>query len=55
MTAKLFGFRCESWVIQVKGHRKTILKDNIDHVFNLVDKASRSVLRDEFKEKESLI
>ena len=42
-------------IIKVKGHKKTILKDNIDHIFNLVDKASRSALRDEFKEKESLI
>ncbi|MGJ0341893.1 ribonuclease H [Aliarcobacter cryaerophilus] len=39
-------------IIKVKGHKKTILKDNIDYVFNLVDKASRSALRDEFKEKE---
>ena len=41
-------------IIKVKGHKKTILKDNIDYVFNLVDKASRSALRDEFQEKEGL-
>ena len=27
----------------------------IGNIFNIVDKASRSALRDEFKEKESLI
>ena len=42
-------------IIKVKGHKKTILKDNIDNIFNLVDKASRSTLRDEFKDKESLV
>ena len=42
-------------IIKVKGHKKTILKDNIDNIFNLVDKASRSALRDEFKDKESLV
>ncbi|AXK49080.1 ribonuclease H [Aliarcobacter trophiarum LMG 25534] len=38
--------------IKVKGHKKTALKDSIDNIFNLVDKASRSALRDELlKEK----
>lgn len=38
-------------IIKVKGHKKTALKDNIDNIFNLVDKASRSALRNEFKDK----
>jgi ribonuclease HI len=33
--------------IKVKGHKKSSLKDNIDEVFNLVDKASRNALREE--------
>ena len=32
--------------IKVKGHKKTSLKDEIDNIFNLVDKASRSALRE---------
>ncbi len=32
--------------IKVKGHKKTSLKDEIDMIFNLVDKASRSALRE---------
>ena len=31
--------------IKVKGHKKNILKDHIDRIFNLVDKASRHQLR----------
>lgn len=31
--------------IKVKGHKKNILKDKIDNIFNLVDKASRAALR----------
>lgn len=31
--------------IKVKGHKKTSLKDDIDDIFNLVDKASRNALR----------
>lgn len=31
--------------IKVKGHKKNNLKDEIDNIFNLVDKASRSALR----------
>lgn len=31
--------------IKVKGHKKTSLKDDIDNIFNLVDKASRNALR----------
>ena len=31
--------------IKVKGHKKNILKDKIDNIFNLVDKASRDALR----------
>lgn len=31
--------------IKVKGHKKTALKDEIDSIFGLVDKASRSALR----------
>lgn len=31
--------------VKVKGHKKTILKDEIDNIFNLVDKASRNALR----------
>ncbi|MBY0540820.1 MAG: RNase H family protein [Arcobacteraceae bacterium] len=32
--------------IKVKGHKKNSLKDEIDDIFNLVDKASRSELRE---------
>ncbi|MDD2291531.1 MAG: ribonuclease H [Aliarcobacter sp.] len=32
--------------IKVKGHKKNSLKDEIDTIFNLVDKASRSALRE---------
>ena len=32
--------------IKVKGHKKNSLKDEIDNIFNLVDKASRSALRE---------
>ena len=32
--------------IKVKGHKKTSLKDEIDKIFNLVDKASRNALRE---------
>ena len=31
--------------IKVKGHKKSSLKDEIDTIFNLVDKASRKALR----------
>ncbi|OCL90143.1 ribonuclease HI [Aliarcobacter thereius] len=31
--------------IKVKGHKKSSLKDEIDKVFNLVDRASRNALR----------
>lgn len=31
--------------IKVKGHKKNSLKDEIDTIFNLVDKASRNALR----------
>lgn len=32
--------------IKVKGHKKSSLKDNIDEIFNLVDKSSRNALRE---------
>ena len=32
--------------IKVKGHKKNSLKDEIDTIFNLIDKASRSALRE---------
>lgn len=32
--------------IKVKGHKKSSLKDEIDTIFNLVDKASRNALRE---------
>ncbi|PUE63914.1 ribonuclease HI [Arcobacter caeni] len=32
--------------IKVKGHKKNSLKNHIDDIFNLVDKASRSALRE---------
>ncbi len=32
--------------IKVKGHKKNSLKDEIDEIFNLVDKASRNALRE---------
>jgi len=31
---------------KVKGHKKSYLKDEIDNIFNLVDKASRNALRE---------
>ena len=31
--------------IKVKGHKKNSLKNHIDDIFNLVDKASRNALR----------
>jgi len=33
--------------VKIKGHKKTILKDDIDRLFTLVDKASRSAVREE--------
>lgn len=33
--------------IKVKGHKKNSLKDEVDTIFNLVDKASRNALRNE--------
>ncbi len=33
--------------IKVKGHKKNSLKDEIDTIFNLVDKASRNALRNQ--------
>ena len=33
--------------IKVKGHKKNSLKDEIDDIFNLVDKASRNALRED--------
>ena len=33
--------------IKVKGHKKNSLKDEIDTIFNLVDKASKSALRNQ--------
>ena len=36
-------YNCE--FIKVKGHKKNSLKDEIDDIFNLVDKASRNALR----------
>ncbi|MDY3205249.1 MAG: RNase H family protein [Arcobacter sp.] len=33
--------------IKVKGHKKSSLKDEIDTIFNLVDKASRRALRNQ--------
>jgi ribonuclease HI len=38
-------YNCE--FIKVKGHKKNSLKDEIDDIFNLVDKASRNALREE--------
>lgn len=32
--------------IKVKGHKKSSLKDDIDNIFNLVDRASRNALRE---------
>ncbi|QKF82441.1 ribonuclease HI [Halarcobacter ebronensis] len=43
--------RLELSFIKIKGHKKSSLKDSIDNLFNLVDKASRQALR-EFNEKE---
>lgn len=31
--------------VKVKGHKKNSLKDEIDKIFNIVDKASRNILR----------
>ena len=38
-------YDCE--FIKVKGHKKNSLKDEIDEIFNLVDKASRNALRED--------
>ena len=38
-------YNCE--FIKVKGHKKNSLNDEIDDIFNLVDKASRNALREE--------
>ena len=38
-------YNCE--FIKVKGHKKNSLKDEIDDIFNLVDKAARNALREE--------
>ena len=38
-------YNCE--FIKVKGHKKNSLKDEIDDIFNLVDKASRNALRED--------
>ena len=38
-------YNCE--FIKVKGHKKNSLKDEIDEIFNLVDKASRNALRED--------
>ena len=35
--------------IKVKGHKKNSLKNGIDTIFNLVDKASRNALRNEIE------
>lgn len=37
--------------VKVKGHKKTKEKDDIDRLFNLVDKASRRALREYLKEE----
>lgn len=34
--------------IKIKGHKKNSLKDELDTIFNLVDKASRRALRKNF-------
>jgi len=39
--------------VKIKGHKKTALKDELDNLFNLVDKASRKALR-EFNRKEKI-
>jgi ribonuclease HI len=39
--------------VKIKGHKKTALKDDLDKLFNLVDKASRKALR-EFNKKEKI-
>ena len=38
-------FQCE--FVKVKGHKKSHLKDEVDRLFTLVDKASRDALRSE--------
>lgn len=38
--------------VKVKGHKKTSLKDEIDNIFNLVDKASRNALREELSNQK---
>lgn len=42
----LFLDKIDCEFIKVKGHKKNSLKDNIDKVFNLVDKGSRNALRE---------
>ena len=36
-------YNCE--FIKVEGHKKKILKNSIDEIFNIVDKAARNALR----------
>jgi len=40
---KIDSLECE--FVKVKGHKKSSLKDKIDNIFTLVDKASREALR----------
>lgn len=39
--------------VKIKGHKKIALKNELDNLFNLVDKASRKALR-EFNKKEKI-
>ncbi len=41
-------YTCE--FVKVKGHKKNSLKDEIDTIFNIVDKAARNILRSEVKD-----
>ncbi|HCS64826.1 MAG TPA: ribonuclease H [Cellvibrio sp.] len=38
--------RCDFQIIKVEGHKPQRAKSHVDHVFTLVDKASRSALRE---------
>ncbi|MDN5104397.1 ribonuclease H [Aliarcobacter butzleri] len=40
--------------IKIKGHKRNSLKDELDTIFNLVDKASRSALRKNFIQKTTI-
>ncbi len=47
--------RIECRFVKIKGHKQKDLKDEIDNIFSMVDKATREALRDDPFLKSSLI